>query len=93
MKMETILGHPIKCYDDGKGADHFTIVFLDLPEGRFNRGKPLFAAIGCSALPFHPQGFGQHCTAMVGRHLGKRVRFSSLPVDVRKFVNQDLTAY
>ena len=36
-----------------------------------------------------PQGIGQHCTAMLGRHLGKRIAFKDLPVDCKKLIQQD----
>ena len=49
-----------------------------------------------SAEPFHPQGFGQHGSSdhqidypSYG-HLGKKVTFESLPVNVQRFV---LTEY
>jgi hypothetical protein len=83
---EKIQGHPIACYDNGgRSADRYTVVYLDAPE------RPgLFACIGMDDRPFHPQGIGMHATAMPGRHLGKRVRFSDLPADCQKAVLQDL---
>lgn len=48
----------------------------------------------CNGAPFHPQGFGQHGelrTFLRGRHLGRRVRFETLPNDVQKFILQDLS--
>jgi hypothetical protein len=46
--------------------------------------------VGMSSNPFHPQGFGQHCSAMPGKHLGKRVPLASLPPDCQALVGQDL---
>ncbi len=77
----------IKCYDNGgKTVDRYTVVYMDQPE----RDGKCFAAVGMNAAPFHPQGFGQHCTAMPGRHLGKLVKLSDLPADCQKLVKQDL---
>ena len=95
MKAEAIKGSRIACYDNGgKTMDRYTVVYLNEMEGRpdlpLHRGN-LFAAVGMNEVPFHPQGFGQHCTAMPGPHLGKRIRFSALPEDCRKLVMQDLT--
>lgn len=77
----------LRIYDNGgKTFDRYTVVFLDRPE----RTPGLFEALAASIYPFHPQGFGQHVTAAPGRHLGRRVRFESLPEDVRRFVTQNL---
>lgn len=77
----------IRCYDDGgKSIDRYTVIYMDQPE----RLPNTFAAVGMNATPFHPQGFGQHCTAMPGRHLGKRIPFESLPEDCQRLVRQDL---
>lgn len=73
----------IRCYDNGgKTADRYTVVFLEMPE----KAPRMFTALGMSAEPFHPQGIGQHTTAMLGRHLGRRIKFAALPVDCRRAV-------
>ena len=83
-----IEGQPIRCYDNGgKTCDRYTVVYMAEPERQPNT----FAALGMSAAPFHPQGFGQHCTAMPGKHLGRRILFSALPDDCQKLVIRDLT--
>lgn len=77
----------IRIYDNGgKTFDRYTVVYMDYPERQHNT----FAAVGMNSEPFHPQGFGQHCTAMPGRHLGKRISFEELPKDCQKLVLQDL---
>jgi len=82
---------PVNCYDNGGSTfDRYTIVFKKLDE----RGDCVYLA--ASTYPFHPQGFGQHGSARgridlpTWKHLGKRIRFSELPEDVQKFVNQNL---
>ncbi len=76
----------IRIYDNGgKTFDRYTVVYMDCPEGR-----GLYGARGMSAHPFHPQGFGMCCTAMPGRHLGRRIAFEQLPVDCQKLVQQDI---
>jgi hypothetical protein len=75
----------IRCYDNGgKTFDRYTILpcrawrdYLESPG--------LWRCIAASTNPYDPQGFGQHTTAMAGRHLGKRVTFDSLPPQVQKF--------
>jgi hypothetical protein len=79
----------IRCYDNGgKTFDRYTVIYMDEPEP--NAGRNLFASVGMSENPFHPQGFGQHCAAMPGKHLGKRISFYQLPDKCRKLVMQDL---
>lgn len=81
--------HPrgsVRLYDNGgRTFDRFTAVFLDQPE----RQPGTFAALGMSDHPFHPQGFGQHCTAMPGRHLGRRINRGELPQDCRILLKQE----
>ena len=77
----------IRIYDNGGASfDRYTVVFMNEPE--YQPGT--FMALGMSEHPFHPQGFGQHCAAMPGRHLGKRIKFEDLPEDCQKLVKQDL---
>ena len=43
--------------------------------------------------PFYPQGFGQRGESKAfvsGKHLGKRVRFETLPKDVQAFILQSI---
>lgn len=85
----------IRFYDKGgKTADRYTAVFLDRLERvtyiSFGKAQKLYEALGFDSDPFHPLGFGQHCTAAVGRHLGKRIDFSELPENAQKFVIQNI---
>ena len=76
----------IRIYDNGgKTIDRYTVVYMDCPEG-----GGLYGARGMNAHPFHPQGFGQYCAAMPGRHLGLRITFEELPRDCQRAVLQDL---
>ena len=95
-KHETVLGHPISCWDNGsKLADRYTVVFLDTE----TNGKVQY--LGISGAPFHPQGFCQHgempidCVAYKGRGgaFDKRIPFNALPEDCRRAVEQDLKSY
>ena len=77
----------IEIYDnDGATFDRYTVVFLDEPEGRAG----LFAARAMSQNPSHPQGFGQYCTAMPGKHLGRRIELKDLPLACQRLVYSDL---
>lgn len=74
----------IKIYDNnGKTCDRYTVVFLDEKE----KAKNTYTCIAMSETPFHPQGFCQYSTAMLGRHLGKKIEFKDLPSDCQKVVN------
>lgn len=70
----------------GKTIDRYTAVYMSMPEHAPNT----YASVGMSAEPFHPQGFGQHCTATPGRHLGKRIKFKELPKDCQRLILRDL---
>ncbi len=75
----------VRCYDNGgKTADRYTAVYMDVDEGR-----GLYGARGMSEHPSHPQGVGMYCTAMPGRHLGKRIAFDQLPPDCQRLVLAD----
>jgi hypothetical protein len=72
----------MKIFDNGgKTVDRYTVVFTDVKET-----KDCFYALGMSENPYHPQGFGQHCSAQVGDHLGKEIEFFELPYDCKKMV-------
>lgn len=86
MKTEKINGRRFRAYDNGgKTCDRFTVVYMDEKE----RDGSL-SCVGMSPNPFHPQGFGQHSSAIPGRHLGKRIPFASLPEPCQRLVRRDL---
>lgn len=80
-------GTVLRIYDNGgRSPDRYTII---PPRWAFTyKDGALWEAIAASAQPFHPQGFGQHVTAMPGKHLGKRIRWDALPGDVQTFARQ-----
>ena len=79
-------GHPLRCSDNGGASyDRYTVVYMDEPQP----GGVVFGAVGMSGAPFHPQGFGQHCSASCGRHLGRRIAFADLPADCQTLVKRD----
>lgn len=69
----------------GKTMDRYTVVYDVVGDSKGN-----YEAVGMNERPFHPQGFGQHCVATPGKHLGKKIKFSDLPKDCQTLVNQDL---
>jgi hypothetical protein len=78
----------ILCFDNGgESFDRYTIVYLDTLQDGF------YECRGSSAGPYHPQGFAQMSECKIGDHLGRRVSFSNLPVDVQHLVNADLNYY
>jgi len=83
------IGMTIRIYDNGgKTYDRYTAIFMDRPE----RGAGIYEALGFNDNPFHPLGFGQHTSAMPGRHLGKRIALEALPDKARQFVTQNMGA-
>ena len=98
--MKTIdrYGTVLRCYDNGgRSFDRYTILpprWAVEHVARYRVGVgALWVAIGSSAHPFHPQGFGQHWEAVAGPHLGRRVRWDTLPADVQKFARQSFPEY
>lgn len=90
-KLDRIGNYRIRCYDNGGTTiDRYTAVFMD--EFRLNGhgiASRFYASLGMSASPFHPQGVCQHSEAVIGRHLGKRIAYASLPRDCRKAIEQE----
>lgn len=81
--------HVLACYDRPGTVDRYTVLY-GAPHWTPDMGRtvPYFAA---NAYPFHPQGFGQHgeMPAHNRAALGRKVKWSDLPADVRKAVTQD----
>lgn len=87
-------GTVLRCYDNGGDSfDQYTVVPPRWAHEERERNSHLFNSIGASEHPFHPQGFGQHCSVQPGRHLGKRVKWTDLPPDVQKFARQSFPKY
>lgn len=77
-------------YDNGgQTFDRYTVIYMDQPETKSPYGQ-LYACLGMSDRPFHPQGFGMHSSATPGRHLGQRIPFAFLPDACQQAVRKDL---
>lgn len=81
----------IRCYDNnGETADRYTIVYT----GNYKR-ESTCEYVGCSEDPFHPCGIGVHGESEQRidypsySHLGKKVKFESLPLKVQELVIRD----
>lgn len=83
-------GTVLRCYDNGgRSFDRYTIIPPRWAGKDYREHAPgSWAAIASSERPFHPQGFGQHCAAAPGPHLGKRIHWRDLPADVQRFARQ-----
>jgi hypothetical protein len=76
-------------YDNGgKTIDRYTVYFNSYNE--IIDGKPVYDCLGMNERPFHPLGFCNHSTGILGNHNGKRIAFEQLPDDCKKAVEQDL---
>lgn len=79
-----------RIYDLGdKTFDRYTIAF----KGYSVQKRMFWPYLGASDNPLHPQGLGHHGESQLplkGRHLGKRVRFETLPLPVQKFILQNI---
>ena len=88
------IDHPqLRVYDNGgESCDRYTVLRLDwleskeciLPTSSPAHYEHHVMAIGMSENPTHPQGFGQHTSAMDGSHLGKRIAFRDLPTSCQE---------
>ena len=75
-------------YDDGgKTIDRYT-VYYDVKHNHGNNN--LYDCLAMNNYSFDPQGFCQHSSGQLGRHNGKRIAFSKLPLDCQKAVRRDL---
>lgn len=71
-------------------VDRYTVVYAPEDDGE---GGTFYPLLLMSALPFHPQGFGQHDESpyRLTRGKGERcIAFAELPPDCQRAVMQDL---
>lgn len=80
-----------RAYDNGgKTADRYTV--LPAKQHTEWQEKPgLWMSLAANHAPFHPMGIGMSCSAVAGRHLGKKIPFDTLPADVQKAAKQLFT--
>ena len=90
-RYETVL----RVYDNGgRSFDRYTILPPRWAGNDYRENAPgSWIAIASSERPFSPQGFGQHCRAVAGSHLGKRIKWSDLPADVQRFARQSFPSF
>ncbi|RLD84447.1 MAG: hypothetical protein DRJ10_01225 [Bacteroidetes bacterium] len=71
----------IKAIYDNKGetCDRYSIVFKE-KEGDYN------IHLGLSNEPTHPQGFSQWSQCVDGDHLGTKIDFSELPINIQEHI-------
>jgi hypothetical protein len=95
MSITARYGTTLRCYDNGpdKYADRYTIMPPRWARDYRERRLGEFTALTSSSFPFHPQGIGQHTSAVAGKHLGRRVAWAELPPDVQKFARQSFPEY
>jgi len=72
-------------YDNGgKSFDRYC-AYLNVRESR--REPRLMQCFVMSDNPQHPKGVGMHSAGFLGRHNGKRIRFSDLPAQCQETLN------
>lgn len=94
MKITDRYGTSLRLYDNGgRTCDRYTVIPPRWAAAYRERGPLLWQAIGASAEPFAPQGFGMHVTAVPGPHLGRRIHWRELPADVQRFARQSFPEF
>ncbi|AET95309.1 hypothetical protein BYI23_E001480 (plasmid) [Burkholderia sp. YI23] len=84
-----MIAKKVRIYDNGgQTADRYTAVYMFEPER-----NGLFGARGMDANPYHPQGIGMCCTAVPGRHLGRRVGLSDMPEACQRLIRNDVQSF
>jgi len=74
-------------YDNGgKTADRWTVFSASDLKNKQPNG--MVDMLGLSENPNSPQGVSMFSQGQVGNHLGKKVKFSSLPKEVQKHISQ-----
>lgn len=81
-----------RIYDTGTTGsfDRYTVAFKGYRVAGHGMVYPYLAA---SDNPYNPGGFGQHGESRIfltGKHLGKRVRFEGLPLEVQRFIENNI---
>jgi hypothetical protein len=81
---------PFHVYDNGgETQDRYTIFHPNAHKEGLKTKKPV-EALAMDKSPTHPQGFSQMTSAQVGKHLGKKIKFSSLSDDLQKHIHSRL---
>ena len=83
-------GNGLSAEDYNGPCDRYTVALKGYRVEHYGVVYPYLAA---SAYPFHPGGFGLHGESkefLKGKHLGKRIRFEDLPLQVQQFITQNL---
>lgn len=87
-------GTTLRLYDNGgKTYDRFTVIPPRWAHDYRETDRRTFLSLGASEHPFNPQGFGQHCAAMPGPHLGRRIHWRDLPPDVQQLARQSFPEF
>lgn len=70
-------------HNEGRTMDEYTIV-LNTHENSGN--KKFFDCLGLSKIPDSPNGYSQFSLCSVGNHLGKRIKFETLPINIIRHI-------
>lgn len=77
----------LSVYDTGpeSTSDRYTVV-LSPQRGWQKELRGAYQCIALSSNPNSPQGFSQFSSCMLGKHLGRRVEWSTLPQNIRDHI-------
>ena len=77
-------------YDNGGETQDRYTAFSDKEHKEGMKTKKPVEALGMDDHPTHPQGFSQMTSAQVGKHLGKKIEFSSLSDKLQSHIKSRL---
>jgi hypothetical protein len=80
-------GTHVRVYDSGGDSDRYTAV-LDSSDWDTSVNPGEKAMLGFSGSPDHPQGVSQFSSGIEGKHLGKPIKFMSLPKHLQDHVHR-----
>lgn len=87
-------GTELRIFDNGgKTFDRYTIMPPRYATEYREAAPHTFEAIGASTKPFAPGGCGMYVSAVAGSHLGKRIHWDDLPLDVQRLSRRAFPEY
>lgn len=87
--LESAPGEVIAVYDNqGKTADRYSVLLREW----YDSDSRLVSCLCLSEMPSHPMGVSQYTSAMRGAHLGRKLRWQDLPMEIQRHVKARLSS-